>query len=157
MLLVMGIRCKTMPLELRRSRPGSSMGCQFERFKRRDDSAVTGRTAGEGAGGRQQPGEPGRGRQQCRPRRHHRPRRSAQVDIRPLLCTQMHASWSELSLPTNLHHSTLFPPEARCVCRQAACKGYKILILDGLAIFKQDPINRGHGAQYLYRTYCCLL
>jgi hypothetical protein len=41
--------------------------------------------------------------------------------------------------------------EARCVCRQAAVKAAKILPLVGLARSKQDPINRGHGAQYLYR------
>ena len=45
----------------------------------------------------------------------------------------------------------LFLPEARCVCRQAAVKAAKILPLDGLARSKQDAINRGHGAQYLYR------
>ncbi len=43
---------------------------------------------------------------------------------------------------------TLFLPEARCVCRQAAVKAAKILPLDGLARSKQDPINRVHGAQY---------
>jgi hypothetical protein len=41
--------------------------------------------------------------------------------------------------------------EARCVCRQAAVKAAKILPLVVLAKSKQDPINRGHGAQYLYR------
>ena len=41
--------------------------------------------------------------------------------------------------------------EARCVCRQAAVKAAKILPLVGLARYKQDPINRGHDAQYLYR------
>ena len=41
--------------------------------------------------------------------------------------------------------------EARCVCRQAAVKAAKILPLVGLARSKQDPISRGHGAQYLYR------
>ena len=41
--------------------------------------------------------------------------------------------------------------EARCVCRQAAIKAANILLLIGLARSKQDPINRGHGAQYLYR------
>jgi hypothetical protein len=41
--------------------------------------------------------------------------------------------------------------EARCVRRQAAVKAARILTLVGLASFKQDPINRGHGAQYLYR------
>ncbi len=46
---------------------------------------------------------------------------------------------------------TLFLPEERCVCRQAAVKAAKFLPLDGLARSKQDPINRGHGAQYLYR------
>jgi len=30
-------------------------------------------------------------------------------------------------------------------------KAATILPLDGLAKSKQDPINRGHGAQYLYR------
>ena len=49
------------------------------------------------------------------------------------------------------YYYTLFLPEARCVCRQAAVKAAKILPLDGLARSKQDPINRGHGAQYLYR------
>ena len=39
---------------------------------------------------------------------------------------------------------------ARCVCRQAAAKAGKILPLVGLARSKQDPINRGHGAQYSY-------
>jgi hypothetical protein len=34
---------------------------------------------------------------------------------------------------------------------QAAVKAAKILPLVGLARSKQDPINRGHGAQYLYR------
>ena len=48
------------------------------------------------------------------------------------------------------YYYTLFLPEARCVCRQAAVKAAKILPLDGLARSKQDPINRGHGAQYLY-------
>ena len=38
--------------------------------------------------------------------------------------------------------------EARYVCRQAAVMAAKILPLVGLA---QDPINRGHGAQYIYR------
>jgi hypothetical protein len=47
---------------------------------------------------------------------------------------------------------TRFPClEARCVCRQAAEKATKILPLVGLARSKQDPINGGHGAQYLYR------
>ena len=41
--------------------------------------------------------------------------------------------------------------EARCVCRQAAVKAAKILPLVGLARSKQAPINRRHGAQYLYR------
>jgi hypothetical protein len=41
--------------------------------------------------------------------------------------------------------------EARCVCRQAAVKAAKFLPLVGLARSKQDPINSGHGAQYLYR------
>ena len=41
--------------------------------------------------------------------------------------------------------------EARCVCRQTAVKATKILPLVGLPRFKQDPINRGYGAQYLYR------
>ena len=41
--------------------------------------------------------------------------------------------------------------EARCVCRQAAVKAAKILPLVGLTRSKQDPITRGHGAQYLYR------
>ncbi len=44
----------------------------------------------------------------------------------------------------------LFLPEARCVCRQAAVKAAKILPLDGLARSKQDPINHGPGARYLY-------
>ena len=39
--------------------------------------------------------------------------------------------------------------EAGCVCRQAAAEAAKILPLVGLARSKQDPINRGHGAQYL--------
>jgi hypothetical protein len=39
--------------------------------------------------------------------------------------------------------------EARCVCRQAAEEAAKILTLVGLARSKQNPINRGHGAQYL--------
>jgi len=34
--------------------------------------------------------------------------------------------------------------------QQAAIKAATILPLDGLAKSKQDPINRGHGAQYLY-------
>ena len=37
--------------------------------------------------------------------------------------------------------------EARCVSRQAAVKAAKILPLVGLAGSKQDPVNRGHGAQ----------
>ncbi len=37
-------------------------------------------------------------------------------------------------------------------CRQAAVKAATILPLVGLARSKQDPINRGHGAQYLYCT-----
>ena len=37
--------------------------------------------------------------------------------------------------------------EARCVCRQAAVKAEKNLPLVGLTRSKQDPINRGHGAQ----------
>ena len=41
--------------------------------------------------------------------------------------------------------------EARCVCKQAAAKAAKILPLVRLARSKQDPINRGHGAQYQYR------
>ena len=41
--------------------------------------------------------------------------------------------------------------EAGCVCRQAAVMAAKILPLVGLARSKQDPINRGHGAQYLYQ------
>ncbi len=48
------------------------------------------------------------------------------------------------------YYYTLFLPEARCVCRQAAVKAAKILPLDALARSKQDPINRGHGGQYLY-------
>ncbi len=43
--------------------------------------------------------------------------------------------------------------EARCVCRQAAVKATKLLPLDVLARSKQDPINDGHGAQYLYRPF----
>ena len=38
--------------------------------------------------------------------------------------------------------------EARCACRQAAVKAAQILPLVGLARSKQDPITRGHGAQY---------
>jgi len=34
---------------------------------------------------------------------------------------------------------------------QPTIKAATILTLDGLAKSKQDPINRGHGAQYLYR------
>ena len=41
--------------------------------------------------------------------------------------------------------------EARCVRRQAALKAAKILALVELARSKQDPIKRGHSAQYLYR------
>ena len=41
--------------------------------------------------------------------------------------------------------------EARCACREAAVKAANILTLVGLAKSKQDPINRGHGAQYFYR------
>jgi hypothetical protein len=41
--------------------------------------------------------------------------------------------------------------EARCICRQATVEAAEILHLVGLARFKQDPIDRGHGAQYLYR------
>ena len=41
--------------------------------------------------------------------------------------------------------------EADCVFRQAAVKAAKILPLVGHARSKQDSINRGHGAQYLYR------
>ena len=41
--------------------------------------------------------------------------------------------------------------EAECICRQAAVKAAKILPLVGHARSKQDPINRGHGAQYLDR------
>ena len=40
--------------------------------------------------------------------------------------------------------------EARCVCRRAADIAAKILPLVGLARSKQDTINRGYGAQYLY-------
>ena len=36
-------------------------------------------------------------------------------------------------------------------CKQAAVKGCHNPPLVGLAISKQDPTNRGHGAQYLYR------
>ena len=46
---------------------------------------------------------------------------------------------------------TLSCLEARCVCRDAAVKAAKILPLVGLASSKQDPINPGHVAQYLYR------
>jgi hypothetical protein len=49
------------------------------------------------------------------------------------------------------HYTGFLPKEAGCVCRQAAVMAAKILPLVGLARFKQDPINRGHGAQYLYR------
>ena len=35
--------------------------------------------------------------------------------------------------------------------QQAATKAVTILPFDGVARSKQDPINRGHGAQYLYR------
>ncbi len=49
------------------------------------------------------------------------------------------------------YYYTLFLPEARCVCRQAAVEAATILPLDGLARSKQDQINGGHGAQYLYR------
>ena len=46
----------------------------------------------------------------------------------------------------------LFLPKlARCVCRQAADKA-KTLLLVGLARSKQEPIKRGHGAQYFYRA-----
>jgi hypothetical protein len=41
--------------------------------------------------------------------------------------------------------------EVDCVFRQAAVKAAKILPLVGRARSKQDPINRGHGAQYLDR------
>ena len=61
--------------------------------------------------------------------------------------------WCEIDLALcyYYYYYTLFLPEVRCVCRQAAVKAAKILPLDGLARSKQDPINRGHGAQYLYR------
>ncbi len=49
------------------------------------------------------------------------------------------------------YYYTLFLTKTRCVCRQAAVKAAEILPLDGLARFKQDPINRGHGVQYLHR------
>ncbi len=47
----------------------------------------------------------------------------------------------------------------RFSCQEARCalyyklqhKGCQISPLDGLARSKQDSINRGHGAQYLYR------
>ena len=42
--------------------------------------------------------------------------------------------------------------EARCICRQAAVKAAKNLPIVGLTRSKQDPINRGHGAQNLYRA-----
>ena len=48
-----------------------------------------------------------------------------------------------------LFYYTLFLLEARCVCRQAAVKAAKFLPPDGVARSKQDPINCGHGAQYL--------
>ena len=48
------------------------------------------------------------------------------------------------------YYYTLFLPKARCVCRQAACKGCQISLV-GLARSTQDSINRGHVAQYLYR------
>ena len=54
-------------------------------------------------------------------------------------------------METRFFDYTLFLLEARCVCRQAAVKAAKIWFLDGLARFNQDPVNRGHGAQYLYR------
>jgi hypothetical protein len=37
---------------------------------------------------------------------------------------------------------------ARCVCRQAASKAANCLPLVGLTRSKEDPTNRGHGAQY---------
>jgi hypothetical protein len=40
--------------------------------------------------------------------------------------------------------------EARCVCRQAAVEAAKILPVE-FPRSKQDPINRGHITQYLYR------
>ena len=51
----------------------------------------------------------------------------------------------------NIIITPFFCLEARCVCRQAAAKAAKILPLVGLARSKQDPINRGHGAQYFCR------
>ncbi len=54
-----------------------------------------------------------------------------------------------ISLYYYYYYCTLFLPAARCVCRQAAVKAAKILLLDGFARSKQDPINRGHGAQCL--------
>jgi hypothetical protein len=48
------------------------------------------------------------------------------------------------------YYFMLFLPRGK-VRRQAAVKAAKILPLVGLARSKQDPINRGLGAQYLYR------
>jgi hypothetical protein len=49
------------------------------------------------------------------------------------------------------YHMLLLSNEAWCVCRQAAGVGCQILSLVGVAGAKRDPINPGHGAQYLHR------
>ena len=70
-------------------------------------------------------------------------------------CTEADKGLQMLSCKASLlqyhFYYTLSCLEARCVCRQAAVKAAKILPLVGLARSKQDPINRGHGPQCLYR------
>ncbi len=51
-----------------------------------------------------------------------------------------------------LHYYTLFLPTGKVrSADKLQLKAATILPLVGLARSKQDPINRGHGAQYLYR------
>ena len=50
------------------------------------------------------------------------------------------------------YYYTLFVPRGKVrPADKLELKAATILPLVGLARSKQDPINRGHGAQYLYR------
>ena len=50
----------------------------------------------------------------------------------------------------NFHYYTLFLIGARCVCSICAGEDCQLLPFAELARSKQDPINCGQGAQYLY-------
>ena len=90
------------------------------------------------------------------------PSRQDSVDAVDLLirvnCTTLYAAICTLRAIQNRipmdNYCYYYTLSCQKVCRQAAVKAAKILPLDGLARSKQDPINRGHGAQYIYPCGC---